>query len=173
MRCPECGARGYSRKTKTFEWRCIEYGHEWGWQSAPLSPSWSSFDCIPEVWSLVVDTSLICCCHVYGQGGNADAWAPPSGAGRRFRHFYSCGGTARRGDLHNLGNNRAVGWTHFRYVRQTAGAPDWAYADGLRSFGVRSGVELRFPTDPTAHHRRRISHASHDHDGSVGRQLTA
>jgi len=29
MRCPECGANGYSRKTKTPEWRCRKCGHEW------------------------------------------------------------------------------------------------------------------------------------------------
>ena len=29
MRCPECGAPGYSRKTKTPEWRCSKCGHEW------------------------------------------------------------------------------------------------------------------------------------------------
>ena len=29
MRCPECGARGYNRKTKTPEWRCRKCGHEW------------------------------------------------------------------------------------------------------------------------------------------------
>jgi|ETNmetMinimDraft_28_1059901.scaffolds.fasta_scaffold07282_2 hypothetical protein len=29
MRCPECGARGYSRKTKTPEWRCSKCGCEW------------------------------------------------------------------------------------------------------------------------------------------------
>ena len=29
MRCPECGATGYSRKTKTPEWRCSKCGHEW------------------------------------------------------------------------------------------------------------------------------------------------
>jgi rubredoxin len=29
MRCPECGASGYSRQTKTPEWRCRKCGHEW------------------------------------------------------------------------------------------------------------------------------------------------
>ena len=31
MRCPECGAPGYRRKTKTPEWRCRSQncGHEW------------------------------------------------------------------------------------------------------------------------------------------------
>ena len=29
MRCPECGASGYSRKTRTPEWRCRKCGHEW------------------------------------------------------------------------------------------------------------------------------------------------
>ena len=29
MRCPECGANGYSRKTMTPEWRCRKCGHEW------------------------------------------------------------------------------------------------------------------------------------------------
>ena len=173
MRCPECGAGGYSRKTKAPEWRCIEYGHEWGEKPAPLSPSRSSFDRSPTTWSLVVDASLICRRRVYGQGGNADAWASPGGVGRRFRHFYSCGGAARRGHLHNLGNNCPVGWTYFRYVRQKAGAPDWGFANGLGSFGVRSGVELRLPNGHTAHHRRRIRNDSPDHHGGVGRQLTA
>ena len=173
MRCPECGARGYSRKTKPPEWRCSECGHDWGVKPAPLSSSRSSFDRSPTTWSLVVDASLVCGHHVFGQGGKPDAWAPPGGVGRRFWHVYSCGGTARRGHLHNLGNNCPVGWTYFRYVRQKAGAPDWGFADGLRSVGVRSGVELRFPNGHTAHHRRRISHASPDHHGGVGRQLTA
>ena len=173
MRCPECGARGYSRKAKAPEWRCSECGHEWGEKPAPLSPPRSSFDRCPTTWSLVVDPSLICGHRVYGQGGKPDAWAPPGGVGRRSRHFYSCGGTARRGHLHNLGNNCAVGWAYFRYVRQTAGASDWGFAYGLRSVGVRSRVELRFPTGTTAHHRRRISHDSSDHHGGVGRQLTA
>ena len=29
MRCPECGAVGYSRQTKTPEWRCRKCAHEW------------------------------------------------------------------------------------------------------------------------------------------------
>ena len=29
MRCPECEANGYSRKTRTPEWRCRKCGHEW------------------------------------------------------------------------------------------------------------------------------------------------
>ena len=29
MRCPNCGASGYSRQTKTPEWRCRKCGHEW------------------------------------------------------------------------------------------------------------------------------------------------
>ena len=29
MRCLECGTRGYSRTTKTPEWRCSKCGHEW------------------------------------------------------------------------------------------------------------------------------------------------
>ena len=29
MRCPECGTNGYSRKTRTPEWRCRKCGHEW------------------------------------------------------------------------------------------------------------------------------------------------
>ena len=37
MRCPECGASGYSRKTKTPEWRCSKCGHEW--DVAPDNPS--------------------------------------------------------------------------------------------------------------------------------------
>ncbi len=36
MLCPECGARGYSRKTKTPEWRCSKCGHEW--DVAPDNP---------------------------------------------------------------------------------------------------------------------------------------
>ena len=168
MRCLECGTRSYSRKAKAPEWRCIEYGHEWGEKPAPLSPSRSSFDRCPTTWNLVVDASLICGHHVYGQGGKPDAWAPPGGVGRRFRHFYSCGGTARRGHLHNLGNNCAVGWAHFRYVRQTASAPDWAFVDGPGSFGVRGGLELRLLAGDTTHHRRRSSHGSPDHDDGVG-----
>ena len=173
MRCPECGARGYSRKAKAPEWRCSEFGHERGRNPGPSGSSRSSFDRSPTAWSLVVDASLICGHRVYGQGGKPDAWAPPGGVGRRFRHFYSCGGAARRGHLHNLGNNCAVGWAYFRYVRQAAGAPDWGFANGLGSFGVRSGVELRLPNGHTAHHRRRIRNDSPDHHGGVGRQLTA
>jgi ribosomal protein L37AE/L43A len=30
MNCPECGAAGHIRKTKTPEWRCRKCGHEWG-----------------------------------------------------------------------------------------------------------------------------------------------
>jgi MFS family permease len=62
---------------------------------------------------------------------------------------------------------------YFRYVRQKAGAPNRAFAYGPGSFGFRSGVELRFPTGPTAHHRHRIRNDSPDHHGGVGRQLTA
>jgi len=80
---------------------------------------------------------------------------------------------ARRGHLHNLGNNCAVGWAYFRYVRQTAGPADWGFAYGPGGVGVRSRVELRFPTGPTAHHRHRIRNDSPDHHGGVGRQLTA
>jgi len=29
MRCRKCGANGYSRTTKTPEWRCRKCGHEW------------------------------------------------------------------------------------------------------------------------------------------------
>ena len=172
MRCPECEARGYSRKAKAPEWRCSEFGHERGGKPGPSGSLRSSFDRSPTTWSLVVDASLICCRRVYGQGGNADAWATPGGVGRRFRHFYSCGGTARRGHLHNLGNNCAVGWAYFRYVRQTAGASDWGFANGPGGIGVRSSVELQFPNGHTAHHRRRIRHDSPDHHGGVGRQPT-
>ena len=35
MRCPKCGASGYSRKTKTPEWRCRKCGHEWDDDSEP------------------------------------------------------------------------------------------------------------------------------------------
>ena len=173
MSCPECRTYGYRRKTMTPEWRCSKCGHEWGRKPEPSGSSRSSFDRSPTTWSLVVDASLICRRRVYGQGGNADAWAAPGDIGKRFRYVYSYGRTTRRCHLRRLGNNCPVGWTYFRYVRQKAGAPDWGFAYGLRSVGVRSGVELRFPTGRTAHHRRRISHASHDHDGGVGRQLTA
>ena len=173
MHCPECRSYGYRRNTMTPEWCCSKCDQEWGRKPEPSCSSRSSFDRSPTTWSLVVDASLICGHHVFGQGGKPDAWTPPGGVGRRFWHFYSCGGTARSGHLHNLGNNCAVGWAYFRYVRQTAGAPSWAFADGLGSFGVRSGMELRFPTGPKAHHRHRISHASPDHHGGIGRQLTA
>ena len=29
MRCPNCGGKGYSRKTRTLEWRCRSCGDEW------------------------------------------------------------------------------------------------------------------------------------------------
>ena len=29
MNCPECGSKGYIRKTKTPEWRCRKCAHEW------------------------------------------------------------------------------------------------------------------------------------------------
>ena len=173
MRCPECRTYGYRRKTMTPEWRCSECGQELGGTPGPSGSSRSSFDRSPTTWSLVVDPSLICGHRVYGQGGKPDAWAPPGGVGRRSRHFYSCGGTARRGHLHNLGNNCAVGWAYFRYVRQTAGAPDRAFADGPGSSGVGSVVELQFPAGPTAHHRHRIRNDFSDHHGGVGRQPTA
>jgi len=173
MRCPECGARGYSRKAKAPEWRCSECGHEWGGKPELSGSSRSSCDRSPTTWSLVVDASLICGHRVYGQGGKPDAWAPPGGVGGRFRHFYSCGGTARRGHLHNLGNNCAVGWAYLRYVRQTAGASDRGFAYGPGGFGVRISVELQFPNGHTARHRRRIRHDSPDHHGGVGRQPTA
>ena len=169
MRCPECRARGYSRKAKASEWRCSECGHEWGGTSGPSGSSRSSFDRSPTTWGLVVDTSLICRRRVYGQVSNADAWAASGDIGKRFRHVYSYGGTTRRCHLRRLGNNCPVGWTYFRYVRQKAGAPDRGSAYGLRSVGIRCGVELRFVTGHTAHYWHRISHASHDHDGSVGR----
>ena len=120
-----------------------------------------------------MDASFICRRRVFGQGFNADAWPPISGVGNRFRHFYCCSGTTRRGHFHNLGNNCAVGRANFRYVRKATGALDRAFADGLGYFGVRSRVELWFPTGHTAHHRRRISHASPDHNGGVGRYLAA
>ena len=37
MRCPECGANGYSRKTKPPERRCSKCGHQW--DVAPDNPS--------------------------------------------------------------------------------------------------------------------------------------
>ena len=172
MRCPGCGARDYSRKAKAPEWRCGECGHEWGGKPGPSGSSRSSFDLSPTTWSLVVDASLVCGHYVFGQGGKPDAWATPGGVGRRFRHFYSCSGTTLRGHIHDLGNNRAVGWAYFRYVRQTAGAPDRAFADGLWSFGFRNRLELRFPTGLTAHHRNRVRNDSSDHHGITGRQLT-
>jgi hypothetical protein len=91
MRCPECGARGYSRKTKAPEWRFSECGHEWGGKPGPSGSSRSSFDRSPTPWNLVVVASLICGHRVYAQGDKPDAWAPPGGVDRRFRHFYSCG----------------------------------------------------------------------------------
>jgi len=168
MHCPECRSYGYRRKTMTPKWCCSKCGHEWGRKPEPSCSSRSSFDRSPTTWNLV-DASLICGHRVFGQGGKPDAWAPPGGVGGRFRHFYSCGGTARRGHLHDLGNNCAVGWAYFRYVRQTASAPDWAFADGPGSSGVRSGVELQFPSGPTAHHWHRIRNGSPDHHGGVGR----
>jgi len=37
MRCPECGANDYSRKTKTPEWRCRSRicGYEWDATTLP------------------------------------------------------------------------------------------------------------------------------------------
>ena len=35
MRCPECGASGDSRKTRTPEWRCRKCGHEWDVATLP------------------------------------------------------------------------------------------------------------------------------------------
>ena len=128
---PECGARDYSRMTKPPEWHCSECGQTLGRSGS----SRSILDCSPTTWSLFVDAPLICRRRVYGQGGNADAWAAPGGIGRRFWHVYSCGGTAGRSHLRHLGNNCPVGWTYFRYVRQKAGAPDWAFAYGLRNVG--------------------------------------
>ena len=42
MRCPECGAVGYSRKTKTPEWRCRKCAHEWdeAWHN-PYTELWN------------------------------------------------------------------------------------------------------------------------------------
>ena len=175
MRCPECRSYGYRRKTMTPEWCCSKCGQEWGRNPEPScsSSSRSSFDPSPTTWNLVADASLICGHRVCGQGGNADAWTAPGGIGKRFWHVYSWVGTAGRGHLRHLWNNRAVGWTYFRYVRQKAGVADWPFAYDPGSFGVRSGVELRFLNGHTAHHRSRISHASPDHHGGVGRQLTA
>jgi len=39
MRCPECGTNGYSRKTKTPEWRCRKCGHEWEQSDLALEPN--------------------------------------------------------------------------------------------------------------------------------------
>ena len=129
----------------------------------------SSFDNNPTAWRLVVDTSLICCRRVYGQNRNADARAAPGDIGKRFRHVYSCGRTTCRCHLCRMGNNGPVGWTYLRYVRQKTSAPDRGSAYGIRSVGIRCGMELRFLTGHTAHRWRRNSHASHDHDGSIGR----
>jgi predicted MFS family arabinose efflux permease len=98
---PECGARDYSRMTKPPEWHCSECGQTLGRSGS----SRSILDCSPTTWSLFVDAPLICRRRVYGQGGNADAWAAPGGIGRRFWHVYSCGGTAGRSHLRHLGNN--------------------------------------------------------------------
>ncbi len=42
MRCPECGANGYSRKTKTPEWRCRKCSHEWDVVPDNLVPQFST-----------------------------------------------------------------------------------------------------------------------------------
>ena len=46
MRCTECGAPGYSRKTKTPEWRCRSQncGHEW--DATTTTPE----EEIPSIW---------------------------------------------------------------------------------------------------------------------------
>jgi len=44
MRCPECGANGYSRKTRTPEWRCRKCGHEWD----VVTGGWELLSGIPE-----------------------------------------------------------------------------------------------------------------------------
>ena len=168
MRCPECRSYGYRRKTMTPEWCCSECGHEWGRKTEPSCSSRSSFDRTPTTWNLVVDAAHICCRSIYGQGSDAHAWPPTSRVGRRFRHLHRCGRTARCGLLHNLGDNRAVSWSYFRHVRQAAGALDRAFVDGLRSFGVRGGLELQLLVRHTTHHRRRSSHGSPDHDDGVG-----
>jgi len=38
MRCPECGANGYSRKTKTPEWRCRSRSCGYEWDATTLPP---------------------------------------------------------------------------------------------------------------------------------------
>ena len=86
----------------TPEWRCSKCGHEWGGKPESSGSSRSSFDRSPTTWSLVVDAPLICRRRVYGQGGNADAWAAPGGVGRRFWHFYSWSGSCRRIALDKL-----------------------------------------------------------------------
>ena len=169
MRCPECRSYGYRRKTMTPEWCCSKCGQEWGRKLELSCSSQSSFVRSPTTWNLVADASLICGHRVYGQGGNADAWAAPGGIGKRFWHVYSCVGTAGSGHLRHLRNNRAVGWTYLRYVRQKTSALDRGSAYGIRSVGIRCGMELRFLPGHTAHRWRRNSHASHDHDGSIGR----
>jgi hypothetical protein len=36
--CPNCGAKGYERKTKTPEWRCRKCGVEWDENNTPIYP---------------------------------------------------------------------------------------------------------------------------------------
>ena len=173
MVCPESGTASYGRKTKAPDDVVMNAAMNWGVKPELAGLSWSSFDRSPTAWSLVVDAPFIRRRRVFGQGFNADAWASLSRVGRRFRHFYSCGGATRRGHFHNLGNNCAVGWACFRYLRKAACAPGRGFAHGLGYFGVRSGVELWFPTGHSAYHRRRISNDSPDHNGGAGRYITA
>ena len=44
MFCPECGINGYSRKTKTPEWRCRKCGHEWQSEEQPVPESHSPWN---------------------------------------------------------------------------------------------------------------------------------
>jgi len=44
MRCSECGVNGYSRKTKTPEWRCRKCGHEWQLDEQPVTEPHSQWN---------------------------------------------------------------------------------------------------------------------------------
>ena len=41
MFCPVCRINGYSRKTKTPEWRCKKCGYEWESEEQPITKSHS------------------------------------------------------------------------------------------------------------------------------------
>ena len=44
MNCPECDVKGYSRKTKTPEWRCRKCGHEWDVPQTNCSVALANFE---------------------------------------------------------------------------------------------------------------------------------